>query len=137
MSATTSLDCVAMAGRSRLCTLCEGISLNTLTSSTGYPHHASYRELESCAHLCSLCDLLTCALKQCGGVSEALQRRDSSQQISLGACDGGYVGLGIDTNLTNLDIQIGRERYARLQLFAAEGRHHSYGYLPARLTQTR
>lgn len=111
-----------MPDRPRLCTFCEGISLNALTSYTGYPHHASYQALESCAQQCPLCDLLTCALKQCEGVSEALQQRESSQQISLGACDGGYVGLGIDTNLTNLDIHVGRERYARLQLFAAAGR---------------
>jgi hypothetical protein len=111
-----------MPDRPRLCTLCEGISLNALTAYTGYPHHASYQALESCAQQCSLCDLLICALRQCEGVSEALQQGESSQQISLGACDGGYVGLGIDTNLTNLDIHVGRERYARLQLFAAAGR---------------
>jgi hypothetical protein len=122
-STTPSLgDQVAMPDRPRLCTLCERISLNALTSYTGYPHHASYQALESSAQQCSLCNLLTCALKQCEGVSEVLQQRESSQQISLGACDGGYVGLGIDTNLTDLDIHVGRERYARLQLFAAAGR---------------
>jgi hypothetical protein len=121
-SATPSIgDRVAMPDRPRLCTLCEGISLNALTSYTGYPHHASYQALESSARRCSLCNLLTCALKQCEGVSEVIQR-ESSQQISIGACDGGYVGLGIDTNLTDLDIHVGQERYARLQLFAAAGR---------------
>lgn len=108
-----------MPDRPRLCTVCQGITLDALTSYTGYPHHASYLELEGCAEQCSLCGILTYSLKQCEGVTEALRQSEEEQQIYLGACDGGYVGLGIATNLTNLDIQVGRERYARLHLYAA------------------
>jgi len=108
-----------MPDRPRLCTVCQSVTLDALTSYTGYPHHASYLELEGCAEQCSLCGILTYALKQCEGVTEALRHREEEQQIYLGACDGSYVGLGNATNLTHLDIQVGRERYARLRVYCA------------------
>lgn len=110
-----------MSENQRFCTICQGITLRALTSNTGYLHHASYQALESCAQQCSLCGILICALKQCEDFNEALQQKESEQQIYVGACDGGYVGLGIDMNLTHLDLLVERLRCARLQLYAAAG----------------
>ena len=109
------------------CTICQGITLSALTSNTGYLHHTSYQALESCAEQCSLCGILIRAVKQCEGFNDALQQKGAEQQIYVGACDGGYVGLGIETNLTHVDLLVGRLRCARLQLYAAAGTKNTPG----------
>src|SRR5437762_9214134 len=110
-----------MSENQTFCTICAGITLSALTSNTGYLHHASYQALESCSQHCSLCDILLCALKQRDDFNEALLQKELDQQIYVGACDGGYVGLGVDTNLTHFDLLVGRLRCARLQLYTAAG----------------
>lgn len=117
-----------MSENRTFCNTCQGITLSALTSNTGYLHHASYQALEGCAQQCSLCGILICAVKQYEGFNEALQQEEVEQQIYVGACDGGYVGLGIDTNLTHVDLLVGRLRCARLQLYAAAGTKNTPGY---------
>jgi hypothetical protein len=119
-----------MSENRTFCTICQGITLSALTLNTGYLHHASYQALESCSQQCSLCGILICALKQREDFNEALQRKELEQQIYVGACDGGYVGLGVDTNLTHFDLLVGRLQCARLQLYAAAGTHTLPGALP-------
>ena len=106
----------------RLCTLCRAITLSGLTSLSGYAHHASYEVLETSAEQCPLCRILHRALRQNKETSDAAREIDWQQQVFLGACDGGYVGLGIDRKLTNLDVHIGQEQCCRLRLYAGVGK---------------
>lgn len=117
--AVVSSGAEAARQQDKLCRICQGINIIVLTSSTGYRHHTSYEGLKDSARQCPLCNIFVASWRQNKNINADTQQLFMGKQIYVGACEGSYVGLEINTGLTHLDILVEHQRLARLQLYAA------------------